>query len=104
MYGFEEVPPEIDNDGYAYIMINDARDETENRARIIRVSPDGSEVKIIVKANVMAINANHHCFAISGSGTIYTIGEGDQIRIYNRDGEQLWRSDSKRKADKERNR
>ncbi len=94
-----------DEQGFAYILLNDSKTSQhfEENGRIIRVSPDGKEVKVIVEGSNSQISAMFQKFAVSEDGNIYTIGIDDQIRHYDRNGEQIWRSKSAQEFDNERN-
>lgn len=91
-----------DTNGFAFVLMNDLDEDTNSNGRIIRVSPDGKEVKTITKAHSGVIYAGNQCFAVSNDGNIHVFGDGRIIRIFNSEGEQIWRNDEAQKADKER--
>jgi hypothetical protein len=97
-YGTEQFPIKTDNEGYAYIVMIDAREEYKNNGRMIRVSPDGKEVKVIAKLPFSATLDSR--LAVGGDGTIYTVENGENFRIYNRDGKQIWRNQTAQENDK----
>jgi Zn finger protein HypA/HybF involved in hydrogenase expression len=101
-YGTGQFRTRTDHEGYAYVIMHDAREEYKNNGRIIRVSPDGSDVKVIAKLPFSAVISPDSCFTVAGDGTIYSIGNGEEIRIFNREGKYIWRNEAALKSEKKR--
>ncbi len=95
-YSTNQFKIKTDNNGYTFIVLNDSREDFAGK--IIRVSPDGSEIKIIIKTSSSAVHDSS--FAVGGDGTIYLVSMKNQLRIYNREGELIWRNTAALEFDK----
>lgn len=99
-YSTSQFNVRTDDEGFAYVVMHDARDESDQSGRVIRVSPDGTEVKSIAKLSFSAVISSGSCFAVAGDGTIYAVGNNDEIRILNREGKFLWRNEAAQESDR----
>lgn len=85
--------------GNAYVLMYDGRADYTDNGRIIRISPDGKVMETIVETTFEAASPSMGCFAVGSDGTLYTFCCGNQMRIYNPEGKQIWRNASAREAD-----
>ena len=78
-------PPAVDGDGFAYVLF---RDVLPQRAGVIRVSPDGEDVRRIVDRALRDLITSK--LAAGPNGEVHVFGICKQ-NVYSRDGNPVWR-------------
>lgn len=100
--GLRGSQPEIDSEGYIYIILNDIKYNIENNGVLLRVSPDGKEVKTIIRTSYHVLNPLSISFTVDNDGNIYTFSELGEMRIYNSAGQLIQRNEEAQAQDKNR--
>ena len=67
---------------------------------LLRVSPDGKEVKTIIRTSYHVLNPLSISFTVDNNGNIYTFSEMGEMRIYNSAGQLIQRNEEAQAQDK----
>lgn len=95
----EQFRIKTDGRGFAYVLMYDGRADYIDNGRIIRISPDGKVMETVVKTTFEAASPLNACFTVGNDDSLYTFCGGNQMRIYNPEGKQIWRNAAAREAD-----